>query len=152
MHGITDAMVAAAPSFAAVAGEIARLLAGAILVCHYAWFDYSFLHGEYRLLGRRLPRLPLLCTRQLTRRLHPDEPGYRLVDCCELYELAEHPSHSAADDVTATAALLHRLLPEAAKRQVPVLAEGVPASAQLLPPGWKAPWSPAATPIARAAA
>jgi DNA polymerase III epsilon subunit family exonuclease len=145
-HGITDAMVAAAPPFAAVAGDVARLLTGAIMVAHYAWFDYSFLWGEYRLLGRKLPRLPLLCTHQLTRRLRPDQPGYRLTDCCELFGVGEHPNHSAVDDATATAALLRRLLPEAAKRMVPVLADGVPSWARLLPPSWQAPWPSATTP------
>jgi DNA polymerase III epsilon subunit family exonuclease len=135
-HGITDAMVATAPPFAAIAGEVARLLAGAIMVAHYAYFDYSFLWGEYRLLGRRLPRLPLLCTHQLTRRLHPEEPSYRLTDCCDLLGIAERPNHSALDDATATTALLRRLLPEAAERRMPVLADGVPSWAQLLPAGW----------------
>jgi DNA polymerase III epsilon subunit-like protein len=151
-HGITDAMVAIAPPFAAVAGEVARLLAGAIMVAHCGYFDYSFLWGEYRLLGRQLPRLPLLCTHQLTRRLRPEEPSYRLADCCELFGLAEHPNHSAPDDVTATVALLRHLLPEAIEHRVPVLADGVPALVRLLPPGWQAPWPPAATPVARAAA
>jgi DNA polymerase III epsilon subunit family exonuclease len=149
-HGITDAMVATAPPFAAVAGEVARLLAGTIVVAHCGWFDYGFLYGEYRLLGRRLPRLPLLCTHQLTRRLRPEEPGYRLADCCELFDVAERPDHSALDDVTATAALLRRLLPEAAERRTPVLANGVPASTRPLPPDWAGPGPAPAVPIARA--
>jgi DNA polymerase III epsilon subunit family exonuclease len=148
-HGITDAMVAAAPPFAGVAGQVARLLSGAILVAHYASFDYSFLWGEYRLLGRKLPRLLMICTQQLTRRLRPDQPSYRLADCCQAFDLAETPGHSALADVTATAALLRRLLPEAAEQMVSPLADGLPASARLLPPGWEAPWPAPAGPVRR---
>lgn len=87
-HGISDVMVATAPPFEAVAGQLARLLAGAVLVGHYASFDYRFLYGEYR----RLPRLPMVCTQQLTRRLGLDQPRYRLPDCCRAFGLDDPAS------------------------------------------------------------
>ena len=43
MTGITNAMVAGAPTFGQIANEIAERLAGCIFVAHNARFDYGFL-------------------------------------------------------------------------------------------------------------
>jgi DNA polymerase III epsilon subunit family exonuclease len=148
-HGISDVMVATAPPFEAVAGQLARLLTGAILVGHSASFDYSFLYGEYRRLGRRLPRLPMVCTRQLTRRLRPDQPRYRLADCCRAFGLDDPASQAASAGVTAAAALLRRLLPLAASEGVSPLLDQPAAQPRLLPDGWGEPWPATARPMAR---
>jgi len=150
-HGISDVMVATAPPFEAVAGRLARLLAGAILVGHSASFDYSFLYGEYRRLGRRLPRLPMVCTRQLTRRLRPDQPRYRLADCCRAFGLDDPASQAATAGATATAALLRRLLPLATSQGVSPLLDQPAAQPWLLPDGWGEPWPITARPMARSA-
>ena len=75
--GITEAMVADAPPFAAVAQDIAARLEGRLFVAHNARFDYGFLRGEFRRLGRRL-RAPVLCTVRLSRALTPGERGHNL--------------------------------------------------------------------------
>jgi DNA polymerase-3 subunit epsilon len=147
-HGISDAMVATAPPFEAVAGELARLLAGAVLVGHYASFDYGFLYGEYRLLGRRLPRLPIVCTQRLTRRLRPGQPRYRLADCCEALGLDPPAAKAALAGVNATAALLGRLLPLAVSAGVSPLLDQPSARPRLLAERWGEPWPATARPMA----
>jgi DNA polymerase III epsilon subunit family exonuclease len=148
-HGISDVLVAAAPPFEAVAGQLARLLAGAILVGHSVSFDYGFLYGEYRRLSRRLPRLPMVCTRQLTRRLRPDQPRYRLADCCRAFGLDAPASQAAIAGATATAALLRRLLPLAASTGISPLQDQPYAQPRLLPDSWSEPWPVTARPMAR---
>ncbi|HEU0223863.1 MAG TPA: 3'-5' exonuclease, partial [Steroidobacteraceae bacterium] len=59
--GISEAMVADAPPFAAVADALAARLEGRLFVAHNARFDYGFLRSEFRRLGRRF-RAPVLCT------------------------------------------------------------------------------------------
>ena len=51
--GITEDMVADAPPFAAVCDELLSRLEGRLFVAHNARFDYGFLRGEFRRLGRR---------------------------------------------------------------------------------------------------
>lgn len=110
LHGITDAMLTGAPRFAEIAGELTRWLQGAVVVGHNPAFDLGFLRGELALCGRELPRLPLLCTRELTRRLYPDLDSYRLERCCAWFGISRARAHAAIDDARATAALLRGLL------------------------------------------
>ena len=51
--GITDAMVADAPPFEAVADAIESRIEGRLFVAHNARFDYGFLRNEFRRIGRR---------------------------------------------------------------------------------------------------
>ena len=44
--GISDAMVADAPPFAAVADTVAALLEGCVFVAHSARFDFGFIRNE----------------------------------------------------------------------------------------------------------
>jgi DNA polymerase-3 subunit epsilon len=55
VHGITDAMLAQAPPFAALLPQIERLLHGAVLVAHNARFDVNFLRHEWQHVGQTLP-------------------------------------------------------------------------------------------------
>jgi DNA polymerase III epsilon subunit family exonuclease len=148
-HGICDAMVATAPPFEAIAGQLARLLTGAVLVGHYASFDYGFLYGEYRLLGRRLPRLPIVCTQRLTRRLRPDQDRYRLADCCRAFGLDGPARQSAIAGAAAAAGLLRRLLRLAASEHVSPFLDQPSAHPRLLPDGWGRPWPVAARAMPR---
>ena len=52
MTGITNAMVAGAPTFGQIASEIAERLAGCVFVAHNARFDYGFLKQEFGRLGK----------------------------------------------------------------------------------------------------
>ncbi len=48
LTGITNAMVADAPRFEAVAEELATLLHGYLFIAHNARFDYGFLKNEFK--------------------------------------------------------------------------------------------------------
>ena len=68
LTGISNAMVADAPPFAAVADETLRRLEGRLFIAHNARFDYGFLKNEFKRLGITF-RAPVLCTVKLSRTL-----------------------------------------------------------------------------------
>ncbi len=112
--GITDAMVASAPSIAAVIPIVRDFLAGAVLVAHNARFDVSFLRAAAAAteVGGFDP--VVVDTARLARRLLVDE-----VRDCRLATLATHlraatsPGHRALVDARATVDVLHGLLERA---------------------------------------
>lgn len=77
LTGISNEMVAGAPSFAQVAEELAQRLAGRLFIAHNARFDYGFLKQEYQRLGQRF-RAEVLCTVRLSRKLYPEHHRHNL--------------------------------------------------------------------------
>ena len=86
------------PRFQDVAADLARMLAGRLVVAHNARFDYGFLSAEFARLGIDF-RPDLLCSLMLSRRLHPR------LDCHDLDALARHHQLEAV--------ARHRALPDA---------------------------------------
>lgn len=115
LTGITDRMVATAPTIAGVLPaflEFAALDGGAILVAHNARFDVGFLKAAAKALDTPWPRHRTVDTVLLARRvLARDE-----VRNHKLGTLAAHlgarttPTHRALDDARATVDVLHALL------------------------------------------
>ena len=68
VNGITDAMVAGAPTFADLLPRILDFLSDDPLVFHNAPFDLSFLQSETRLAGGSWPGNPVIDTLALARR------------------------------------------------------------------------------------
>ncbi|MEV1017031.1 exonuclease domain-containing protein [Micromonospora sp. NPDC049801] len=137
IHGISAAEARRAPEFKRMAGHVANLLRGRVLVAHNLHFDAAFLLAEYRRLGIELP-ISLaegLCTMRLAGHFLPSA-GRSLHDCCRAAGLPPHQAHSALHDARAAAKLLTRYLLDAGT-----------------PPPWTsvidaaaaAPWPPLAT-------
>jgi DNA polymerase III subunit epsilon len=95
--GITEAMVADAPPFEAVADDIASRIDGRLFVAHNARFDYGFLRGEFRRLERRF-RAPVLCTVRLSRALTPAERGHSLDAVMSRHGIGCDARHRALGD------------------------------------------------------
>ena len=68
VNGITDAMVAGAPSFAELLPRVLEFLRDDPLVFHNAPFDLSFLRVETRLAGAEWPANAVIDTLRLARR------------------------------------------------------------------------------------
>lgn len=138
IHGITDRMLRDAPPFAEVAGEVAALLEGAVVVAHNVLFDVGFLRGEFRQAGHILPPVAALCTAQLTRLLYPDAEA-KLAECCRRFGIDNGTPHSALSDARATARLLTLHLQTARARGLISLADLEWLPGPPLPSGW-GPW------------
>jgi len=70
-NGLTDAELATAPPFEAVADELTAHLRDAVVVCHNAQFDLQFLDSEFRRIGREVQIPNLIDTLTIARALRP---------------------------------------------------------------------------------
>ncbi len=97
MTGISNAMVADAPTFDAVAGEVARRLQGRLFIAHNARFDYGFVRQAFQRLGKRF-QADVLCTVRLSRRLFPEHHKHNLDSLIERHGLVADDRHRALAD------------------------------------------------------
>lgn len=113
LTGITDAMLAAAPTFAEIAEEVSRRIAGRVFVAHNVGFDWGWVRAQLRESLGDVPEVKRLCTIGLARRLAP-ELAYRGLDSlADHFRIPVHERHRAAGDALATARILLRLLDRA---------------------------------------
>ncbi|MAX31680.1 MAG: DNA polymerase III subunit epsilon [Halomonadaceae bacterium] len=104
LTGISDAMVADAPSFADLADALRDFLGDAELVAHNMRFDYGFLRNEFARVDIAF-RASTLCTLKLSRRLAPEHPKHNLDALIERHGLTGHQRHRAEGDAEALLAL-----------------------------------------------
>ncbi|MDD2858592.1 MAG: DEDD exonuclease domain-containing protein [Candidatus Nanopelagicales bacterium] len=123
LTGITDALVAAAPTLPAVLPGLLEFIGDAVVVAHNAPFDVGFLTHACTAQGLQWPRPVVVDTARLARvALHRDE-----VANCKLGTLAAYfrapvtPTHRALDDARATVAVLHGLIERVANLGVSTL-------------------------------
>ncbi|WP_049795746.1 DEDDh family exonuclease [Frankia sp. EAN1pec] len=114
IHGLTRQRLAGSPTFAAVADEVAGLLAGRVLVAHNAAFDWRMLAGEAMRIGTTIPVEWRLCTLTLASRLGLELPSLRLASLAAYWGVVQRRAHDAQDDAEVLAALLPRILQRAA--------------------------------------
>ncbi|HSH73133.1 MAG TPA: exonuclease domain-containing protein [Methylophilaceae bacterium] len=98
LTGITDAMVADAPTFKEIAAELYSHLEGAVMVAHNSRFDYGFLKAEYKRMGGTL-RLRTICTVKLSRKLYPLAKGHSLDAIMQRHGLSTTARHRGMGDV-----------------------------------------------------
>lgn len=115
LTGLTDAVVAPAPTVSAVLPSLVEFLHGTVFVGHNARFDASFLDAAFDRHGWPSLRGPRICTAALARRLvHDQVPNCKLSTLADRLRLDHRPSHRAFEDALATVDLLHVLLERAA--------------------------------------
>jgi DNA polymerase-3 subunit alpha (Gram-positive type) len=101
IHGITDDMVKASPSFGSVAPRLLAMLEGSTVVAHNAEFDMAFLKMELERVGLRFPELPVLDTLVMARR-HWKFRSNRLGKIAEELNISSENWHRALSDVEMT--------------------------------------------------
>jgi DNA polymerase-3 subunit epsilon len=122
-HGITDAMVAAAPPMEEVFPAFLRYAGEAPLVGHEIAFDLAFLDAQALRLS--LPRLAwnrtVLDTRLISSLVHGPDVSHSLEAVSERLGVTILARHSALGDALATAEVLVRLLELLARRGITTL-------------------------------
>ena len=98
LTGISNAMVADAPSFDEVGATLLSLLDGAVLVAHNVRFDHGFLLNEYARMDVAL-RVKTLCTVRLSRKLYPQHKSHGLDAIMQRHGLTTLSRHRAMGDV-----------------------------------------------------
>src|SRR5450830_378911 len=91
-------MVANAPTFTQVAGELLGYPEGAVLCAHNVRFDHGFLKNEFKPIGIHL-RQKVLCTVKLSRKLYPQHRSQGLDAIMARHELTTAFRHRAMGDV-----------------------------------------------------
>lgn len=112
LTGITDAMVAGAPSIAQALPAFLEFSRGTVLVAHNAPFDLGFLRAACQRTGTTWPAPDSLDTARLARRVltRDEAPNCRLATLAPLFGSRVRPDHRALTDARATVDVLHGLL------------------------------------------
>jgi DNA polymerase-3 subunit epsilon len=100
LTGITDEMVACAPSFADISHDLLRRIDGKLLVAHNARFDYGFLRSEFQRVDI-LYISRVLCTVKLSRRLFPHHQRHNLDTLITRHGITCDARHRALGDARA---------------------------------------------------
>jgi len=112
VHGISDEMVATAPTFPELVEQWNEFCSGeVILIAHNGDnFDMRFLAAEYKRAGATLPTWKTIDTLKWSRRYRPDLPKHQLQFLREVYGIPENQAHRALDDVKTLAAVFSAMV------------------------------------------
>lgn len=112
LTGITDHMIAQAPTIDQVLPTFLEFARGCVLVAHNAGFDTGFLKRACAQLGCDWPQIIVLDTVALARQaLGRDEvPNIKLSTLAAFFHTAVQPTHRALDDARATVDVLHGII------------------------------------------
>lgn len=103
LTGITNEMVAHAPTFADIAQRVFQMLQGRLFIAHNARFDYGFLKQSFKREGYDF-QATTICTVKLSRRLFPGHARHNLDSLIERHGLQVNGRHRALAD----AQLIHQ--------------------------------------------
>ena len=109
LTGITNAMLASAPSAAQAMAEASRFVGHLPLVAHNAAFDRKFWQAELARIGDPADQ-PFVCTLLLSRRLYPQAPNHKLGTLVDYHRLPRTgQAHRALADAEMAAHLLGQI-------------------------------------------
>ena len=109
LTGINNTMLRNAPKFYEVAKRIVEVTKDCVLVAHNANFDNRILTTEFRRLGYLFER-KTICTVELSKKLIPNLPSYKLGKLCRSLGIPVASRHRAEGDAMATLQLFKLLL------------------------------------------
>ncbi len=132
LTGIDNNMVAKAPAFGEIAGQVFELLQDKVFVAHNVNFDYSFVKHHLKNAGFELESKKL-CTVRLARKVLPGLNGYSLGKLTQRLGINHGKHHRAGGDALATADLLAIILEKDVSGVVSGMLKGRN-SEQYLPP------------------
>jgi DNA polymerase-3 subunit epsilon len=136
LTGISNEMVADAPTFGQLAPALFERLQGKILIAHNARFDYGFLKHEFGRSGLSY-RSRVLCTAKLSRKLFAEHRRHNLDSLIERHGLSCSARHRALGDAEVLWQFLQKIYAEVdiaridaavqAQMDAPSVPAGVPA-------------------------
>lgn len=119
INGITNEMVADAPTHDIVLPQMMDFIGGGCLVGHNVAFDLKFLCCELAIVGRKLHRAtPAIDTLKMAKKLIPYLTNYRLGHLATTLGVKVGETHRALADVKITASVLTHLIYKAKMQQL----------------------------------
>lgn len=115
--GISNEMVANAPSFSAISKKVYELLNGNIFIAHNVNFDHSFIKSQLQESGYDL-QVKKLCTVRLSRKIIPGHRSYSLGNICAALGIKLENRHRAGGDAIATVKLFEYLIQHDTENQI----------------------------------
>ena len=109
LTGITDEMVAEAPTIESVLPKFLEFSKGAVLVAHNASFDIGFIRHNARLLGIDLEN-PVVDTLELSRQMFPELSKHKLNIVAKHLGVELKNHHRALDDAMACAGIFTKCI------------------------------------------
>lgn len=103
VHGITEAMVADAPEFAAIASELVEFIGGRPLIAHFAQFDLTGLSEAFAACDIPVPHWNFGCTVILGRNVPIGQENNQLPTLARVLGVSLENHHDALDDARAAA-------------------------------------------------
>lgn len=110
IHGITNEMVAQAPSINQVIPEFVKFCESSVLVAHHAPFDLGFLSIPIEANSLPLPSMPVICSSLLSRKVFPESQNHRLQTLAKFLNIDPGTAHRALSDAQTCMHLLLRCL------------------------------------------
>jgi len=132
IHGISDADVAAAPDFAAVAPALAGFIGRQLLIGHTIGFDLEILRQAHARAGLPWEAPPALDVRLLARLAAPNLAQDHLDALCTWLDVPPIGRHSAIGDALITAHVFVALLPRLREAGIRTVAEAQAGLARLI--------------------
>ncbi len=125
LTGISNSMVAGAPSIESVLPSFLEFAAGCVLVAHNAPFDVGFLRHFAQQQQRPWPAFEVVDTAVLARRVitRDDAPNCKLSSLARVFRSGTTPNHRALSDARATVDVLHGLMERVGPQGVHTLEE-----------------------------
>ncbi len=152
IHGLDDAKLASAPSFAEIWPEVSAFIGERVVVGHDIGFDLAVLRGECVRANLEWTAPRTLCTRLLAEAAGPGLAGYSLEQIAAWLEVQPGPRHAAVGDAVTAGRIFLALVHPLREQGIRTLAEAESASRALTEildrqyqAGWIEPVIPAAS-------
>jgi DNA polymerase-3 subunit epsilon len=113
LTGITNEMVADAPTIGEVMPQFRDFLAEHFIVGHNVSFDFRFLNYYHYQCFEHYLSNETICTMQLSRKYLPDLPNKRLGTVCEHFGIVNEQAHRAMSDTLVTLEIFKKYLQKA---------------------------------------
>lgn len=107
LTGITNEMLASAPTFPTIADDVWNFLADELIVGHNVNFDINFLYDTFLNLDGRVFRNDFVDTMRLARRVLPDLKHHRLKDLDSHFDIGSKHHRALGDCITTNLVLQH---------------------------------------------
>lgn len=109
IHGITDEEVENSPSVSKVLPQVLKFLGDTPIVAHNSKFDLGFIIASAFQEKIKLPKVDILCTCQLAKKLFPELERHSLKFLCEEFDILNENHHRALNDAWVCFKLFQKL-------------------------------------------